>query len=350
MATLPPGTVRARRDPSTKILAGDPTIMSNDSLQTDEPVDRSETTLPRGRVPRVGVLSGGTPGDPNTAPHIEAFRAGLREHGYAEGENLVVEYRYAEGSLQKLPGLLADLVGIPVDIIVATGPPTIRAAKQATTTIPIVMTGHSDDPVGLGFVASLERPGGNVTGLANPHAALSGKRLELLQQAFPGIGRVGVLWHPADSLHPRELNETETAAHALGVHIVPLRVDGAEEIPSVFDAVADERIDGLVVLHSNFFFAHREELLQRVADRKLPAMYGFRPWVEVGGLMAYGAPLTELYWRAAGYVDKILHGARPAELAVEQPSRFTLVLNTRTAQSLGNPVSPAILATAELIK
>src|SRR5262245_35863320 len=260
---------------------------------------------PRGGMPRVGVLSGGTPGDPNTAPHIAAFRAGLREHGYREGENLTVEYRYAEGSLQKLPGLLADLLGIPVDVIVATGPPTIRAAKQATSAIPIVMTGHSDDPVGLGFVASLERPGGNVTGLANPHAALSGKRLELLCQAFPAIGRVGVLWHPADSLHPRELKETESAAQALGLQMVPLVVNDADKFQAAFDAVGREQIDGLVVLHSNFFFAQREQLLQRVADRQLPAMYGFRPWVEVGGLMAYGAPLAELYRRAAAYVDKI---------------------------------------------
>jgi putative ABC transport system substrate-binding protein len=324
-------------------------MTSNDSTPTDEPENRPPTASPTGRTPRVGVLSGGTPGDPNTAPHIEAFRTGLREHGYTEGENLVVEYRYAEGSLQKLPGLLADLMGIPVDVIVATGPPTIRAAKQATTTIPIVMTGHSDDPVGLGFVARLDRPGGNVTGLANPHAALSGKRLELLHQAFPNIERVGVLWHPADSLHPRELDETEVAAQVLGIQVVPFRVSDVEDIYSTFDAASQDQIDGLVVLHSNFFFAHRDELLQRVADRKLPAMYGFRPWVEVGGLMAYGAPLTELYWRAAGYVDKILNGARPGDLPVEQPSQFTLVINARTADSLSNRIAPGVLATAELI-
>jgi putative tryptophan/tyrosine transport system substrate-binding protein len=325
-------------------------MTGGDSAHADDRVNRPWTASPPGRTPRVGVLSGGTAGDPNTAPHIEAFRAGLREHGYREGENLFVEYRYAEGSLQALPGLLADLVGIPVDVIVATGPPTIRAAKQATTTIPIVMTGHSDDPVGLGFVASLDRPGGNVTGLANPHAALSGKRLELLHQAFPGLGRVGVLWHPADSLHPRELKETEAAARALAVRIVPLVVNGADEIDSVFGAAAREQIDGLVVLHSNFFFAHRDQLLERVAASKLPAMYGFRPWVEVGGLMAYGAPLTDLYRRAAAYVDKILHAARPADLPVELASRFTLVVNAPAARSLGQPIHPAILATAELIE
>jgi putative tryptophan/tyrosine transport system substrate-binding protein len=296
---------------------------------------------PPARIPRVGYLAGG-PRSPNTT---EAFQQGLRDLGYIEGKNVAIEWRLMDGQLSELFDAATELVGLPVDIIVATGPPAIAAARRATDTIPIIMA-SSDDPVGAGFVASLARPGGNVTGLSSFLSELSGKRLELLLAAFPSVSRVALLWDPNDASHAVRLRETELAAQARRVQVVSLQVGNVSAFNGAFEAALREQADGLMVAYDGFMSTHRARIVEFAATHGLPAMYDRREFVDAGGLMAYAAITAESFRRAASYVDKILKGTSPADLPIEQPMRFDFVINLKTAQALGLTIPPHVLLQA----
>jgi putative tryptophan/tyrosine transport system substrate-binding protein len=297
------------------------------------------------QVYRVGFLSPGFP-RPDHDPPVDAFRQGLRDFGYVEGHNLVITYRGAEGQEERLPALAAELVGLPVEVIVAVSPAATRAAQHATTSLPIVMI--AGDPVGAGFVASLAHPGGNITGLSLMMAELPGKRLELLKETVPQSTRVAVLANPAFPFYQLYMNNLTVAAHALGLHLQVLEVRSAEELPPAFAAMTREGADALMVLSDP---ALMDNLLGRVADlaatHRLPAMYNWKMYAEAGGLMSYGPSLPDSHRRAATYVDKILKGAKPADLPVEQPTKFELVVNLKTAQALGLTIPPTQLFQAD---
>jgi putative ABC transport system substrate-binding protein len=294
---------------------------------------------PVGKVPRIGVLG------PRLAAafviQIEAFRQGLRELGYIEGQNLVIEYRYAEENLE-LPALAAELVHLPVDVLVTWTTPAIQAAQQATTTIPIVMAA-SGDPIRTGFVASLARPGGNITGLTILSAELSAKRLELLTQLVPGLARVAVLWNPANPAIVLEWQATQEAARRLGVQVQSLEIRGPDDFARAFAAATQEHAQALYQTTDALFTMHRAQILDFAARSRLPTSFHSRAYVEAGGLMAYGVNLPDLFHRAATYVDKILRGAKPADLPVEQPTTFELVINLKTAQALELTIPPTLL-------
>ena len=298
------------------------------------------------RVPRIGFLasSGRT-----AMPHnFEAFRQGLRELGYMEGQNIAFESRWAEGRFDRLPALADELVRLRVDLIVTTGTPAARAAKEATTTIPIVAVAVGD-PVGTGLIAGLARPGGNLTGLSDITVDMSAKRLELIKEVVPTVSRVAVLWNPTHPTNPLQLRETQVAAQALGVRVQLAEVRAADELERAFAAMMRERPGALVVLSDPFMLLHRGRLADLAAKNRLPAMYPWREHAEAGGLMSYGPSLPDLFRRAAAYVDKILKGAKPADLPVEQPMRFELVINMRTAKALGLPFPPSILVRTDQV-
>jgi putative ABC transport system substrate-binding protein len=299
------------------------------------------------KVARIGHLS------PNLAagPHLrDAFLQGLRDLGYVEGRNVVIEYRDAEGKLERLPALAAELVALKVDVILADGG-TLgpRVAMQATTTIPIVFTSAAD-PVGSGLVTSLARPGGNVTGLSALGPELVGKRLELLKQAVPGIDRVAVL-RGGSTLGERVLKDmleaADVAARALGVQPQFIEARGPDEFARAFSAMTSARAGALTVLPSNMFVRERRRLVDLAAKNRLPAVYTSREFVDAGGLMSYGAHQPDLFRRAATYVDKILKGAKPGDLPIEQPTKFELVINLKTAKDLGLTIPPSVLARAD---
>jgi putative tryptophan/tyrosine transport system substrate-binding protein len=304
----------------------------------------TSTAQQAAKVPRLGLL---IPGSSSAfAPRIEAFRHGLRDLGYVEGRNITIEYRFAEGQDDRLPELVAELIRLQVDIMVTDGEPAILAAQHATTTIPIVMA-VSSDPVGIGYVASLARPGGNITGLSFMLTEVSGKRLELLQEAVPKLSHVAVLWNPAVPSSTLGFKETQTAAHALGLPLQSLEVRGPDEFDQAFAAMTREHADALVVLSNPLFFGHRRQLAELAVKHRLPAIFLFREYVEAGGLMAYGANLNAMYRRAAYYVDRILKGTKPADLPVEQPMKFELVINLKTAQTLGITIPATLLFQAD---
>jgi putative ABC transport system substrate-binding protein len=284
------------------------------------------------------------------SPHLpEAFRQGLRDLGYVEGRNVVIEYRSAEGKLEGLPTLAAELVALKVDVILA---PTILAAvaaKQTTWTLPIVFDAATD-PVGSGLVTSLARPGGNVTGLSILAPELVGKCLELLKQADPGVSRVAVLWQPGglgERTEKDQLKEAEVAARALGVRLQFVEARGPADFDRAFSDMTRARAGALTVLLSPMLFNERRRLADLAAKNRLPAVYQLREFVDAGGLMAYGANVVDLYRRAATYVDKILKGAKPADLPVEQPSKFELVINLKTAKALGLTIPQSVLGRAD---
>jgi len=291
------------------------------------------------KVYRIGYLSAGSTS--SEALRLEAFREGLRERGYVEGQNIIVEVRYSEGKPEKLADLAADLVRFKVDVIVAGGT-IIRAAKNATRTVPIVML-FTPDPVGTGYVESLARPGGNVTGLSSME--LGGKRLELFKEVFPKIRRLAVLW-PAGS---STFGETQSAAQALGLKIRPLEIQGPEDFGGAFAAATKERLDGLLTVASQFLTANRKRIVEFAAKNRLPAMYHNEDFIEAGGLMSYAPSLLDMHRRAATYVDKILKGAKPADLPVEQPMKFELVINLNTAKQIGVTIPPNVLARADKV-
>jgi putative ABC transport system substrate-binding protein len=282
------------------------------------------------KVPRIGYLTGSLA----TGLHLrEAFLQGLRDLGYFEGRNVVIEYRDAEGKLERYPALAADLVALKVDVIVVTSTPTALAARQATRTIPIVFA-WAVDPVASGLVTSLARPGGNVTGSSFLAPELVAKRLELLKQAVPGVSRVAVLWHPGDYGERTEkamLTEADVAARALGLRLQVVEARGPEDFDRAFSDIIRARADAVTVQSTNVFFMERRRLVDVAAKHRLPAMYLAREFVDAGGLMSYAPNVADLYRRAA--TCKILKGAKPADLPVEQPTKFELVINVKTAKT-----------------
>ncbi len=300
---------------------------------------------PPGKVYRIGVLS---PGSLGPSPPIEAFRQELRDLGYTEGRNMAIEWRFSGGRLDPLPDLAAELVRLKVDVIFAINTPAVQAAKNATGTIPIVMTRVSD-PVRTGLVASLARPGGNITGLTQMSPELTGKRLELIKQALPRVSRVALLWNSANTGHTLQVRETGAASRQLGVRIQILGVQGPNELQSAFDAATRERAGALFVIDDLMISSHQTRILELAAKHRLPVISQFREFVEAGGLMAYGPNNDEMFRRAATYVDKILKGAKAADLPVEQPTRFELVVNLRTAKALGLTIPQSILIRADQV-
>ena len=299
-----------------------------------------------GKVHRIGYLGTRTLSDFG----VEAFRQGLRELGWVEGQNIVVDYRFAEGRLDRLPGLAAELVRLKVDIILAQSTPGATAAKKATGTIPIVMV-PVGDPVGLGLVASLARPGGNVTGVSYSVGGLEiiGKQLELLKETVPTIRRVAILLNPANPTQPVAIRDVNVAAGSLSVQLQFLEARESHEFDSAFASMGRERMGALVVIADTMFVLHRKRLAELAARSRLPTAYGWREHVEAGGLMSYGASLSDLFRRSATFVDRILKGAKPGDLPVEQPTKFELVINLKTAKALGLTIPPSILARTDQI-
>jgi putative ABC transport system substrate-binding protein len=297
------------------------------------------------KIPRIGYLS---PSFPSTAGRREALRQGLRELGYVEGKNVVIEWRFAEDKADRLAGLAAELVRLKVEVIVTSGPAATRAAKEATSTIPIVMA-QDTDPVGNGFVASLARPGGNITGLATLAPEIGGKRLELLKEIVPKLSRVAVLGTSTQPGSAQQLKEVERAAGALGVKLQYLDVLDPKDIEIAFREAGKGRADVVLTLTSPILISHRAQLADLAVKNRLPAMYAQPEYVEDGGLMTYGVNLNDLFRRAATYVDKILKGAKPADLPVEQPKKFELVINLKTAKQIGLTIPPTVLARADRV-
>ena len=298
------------------------------------------------KVPRIGYLSGASLSA--ISARIEALRQGLRELGYVEGKNIVIEWRWAEGKPDRLPDLAAELVRLKVDIIVSAGPAVTPRLKEATKTIPIVMA-QDNDPIGNGFVSSLARPGGNITGLATLAPELSGKQLELLKEIIPRLSRVAVLGSPTEPGNAQTLREIELAAAAFSVKIQNLDVQGPNDFETVFRAASKGRAEAALVLVSTIFNSHRTQVIELAVKSQLPAIFYSAEYVELGGLMAYGPSYTDLYRRTATYVDKILKGAQPADLPVEQPTKFELVINLKTAQQIGLTIPPNVLARADKV-
>jgi len=298
------------------------------------------------KVPRIGYLQGGSIA---TSTHrIEAFRQGLRELGYVEGKNIIIEWRYAEGKLDHVKELAADLVHLNVDVIVTGGPTITPAVKEATTTIPIVM-GYDNDPVGSGFVASLARPGGNITGLSALSPELSGKRLELLKEIIPRLSHVAVLGTSTQAGNAQALKEVKLAGQALRVQLQYLDVLDPKDIETAFRAASKERADAVLVLVGAVLNTHRKQIADLAVKSRLPAIYGQPQYVEDGGLLSYAPSYTDLFQRAATYVDKILKGAKPADLPVEQPTKFEFIINLKAAKQIGVTIPPAVLARADRV-
>jgi putative tryptophan/tyrosine transport system substrate-binding protein len=298
------------------------------------------------KVARIGYLSNASASA--NSDRIDAFRHGLRDLGYVEGKNIVIEYRYAEGKSDRLSALAAELVRLKVDIIATTGPASTGSAKQATATIPIVMA-NDDDPIGSGFVASLARPGGNITGLSTLSPEISGKQLELLREIVPKLSRVAVLGDVTRPGIPQALREINVAADAFGVQLQYLEVRDPKDIEIAFRAVTKERADAVLVLGSAVLNSQRKQVADLAVKSRLPAIYRNLEFVEDGGLMAYGVNLNDQYRRAATYVDKILKGAKPADLPVEQPKKFELVINLKAAKQIGLTIPPNVLARADKV-
>jgi putative ABC transport system substrate-binding protein len=298
------------------------------------------------KVPRVGWLAPGF--DAPFNPNIQGLLQGLKELGYVEGKNIVIEYRWADGKRERLSEQAAELVNLKVDAIVARNTPATLAARAATTTIPIIMVGPGD-PVRLGLVASLARPGGNITGLSLLATELTGKRLELLKEAFPKIARVAVLWNSGDSAMTLRIKEAETSAQALGLTVQRVGVQDPNDFERAFSMMSSQRADALLVTLDTFTALHQKRILEFAAKYRLPAMYERIDFVEAGGLMTYGPSLSEVFRRAAVFVDKILKGAKPADLPVEQPTKFELVINLRTAKQIGLTIPPNFLARADRV-
>jgi putative ABC transport system substrate-binding protein len=302
-------------------------------------------------APRVGYLSMLSRSDPTLGPLRDAFQQGLREHGYVAGQTLIIEWRFADGRLERLPELAAELVRLKVHLIFTETTPAARAAKQATATIPIVFNPIAD-PVRAGLVASLARPSANVTGLTQMAPELDGKRLELFKEAVPAMTRVGVLSQPgvpSEATVRIMLEETATAARAARVEVQRLEAHRPKDLDGPFAALSRERVGGLIVLPSPMFLSERRRVVELTTKNRLPGMFFSREFVEAGGLMSYGPNFLELWRRAAVYVDKILKGAKPSELPVEQPTRFELVINLGTAKALGLTIPPSVLLRADQI-
>jgi ABC-type uncharacterized transport system substrate-binding protein len=299
------------------------------------------------KVYRIGLVSARSSSSEST--RTEVFRQGLRELGYVEGKNIIIEYRYAEGKFERLPDLATELVRLNVDVILALGVPPTRAAKQVTTSIPIVMAGGSD-PVRTGLVASFARPGGNITGVSDLNVDLITKRLELLKEVGPKTSHVAVLLNPANPTNPLQLKEIQAVAPALGVTLLILEIKGAEDFDRAFATMRQERVGSLLVFSDPMFGFQQKRIADLAVKGRLPAIYGNRYYVEAGGLMSYGtANPNDQYRRAAIYVDKILKGANPGELPVERPMKLELVINLKAAKQIGLTIPPNVLARADRV-
>jgi len=308
------------------------------------PVEAQQTA----KIPRIGYLSANSAA--GQAFNLKAFRQGLGELGYAEGKNILIDYRFADAKLDRLPGLAAELVALKVDVIVTSGPTATRPAKEATATIPIVM-GTDSDPLGSGFVTSLSRPGGNITGLSSFSGELNGKRLELFKEIVPKLLRVAVLGTSTNPGNAQALKETELAAGALGLKIQYSDVREPKDIEIAFTAARKDRADGVLALNTPFGnTSYRPQVAKLAVKNRLPVMYfSARYPEEDGGLMSYGVNPTDLFRRAATYVDKILKGAKPADLPVEQPTKFEFIINLKAAKQIGLTLPPNVLALADRV-
>jgi len=300
---------------------------------------------PAARIPKVAYLTSGS--QVRVAHLVAAFRQGLRELGYVEGKTVLLEVRHSEAMAERLPLLARELVALKPDVIVATNDLAIAAVRRETQTIPIVMA-FSSDPAGAGFVASLARPGGNVTGLSNLSPEISGKRLELLREVVPGLSRVALLWNPDSRGNLLDYKETEAAARSLHVELQSVELSRVEDLDRAFSAVTKGRAEALIVSLGNPITVSRQDQVASFAQRsRLPSIYGAREYVDSGGLMSYGPSVADLFRRAAIYVDRILKGAKPADLPVEQPTKFELVINFKTAKAIGLTMPPSLLRRAD---
>jgi putative ABC transport system substrate-binding protein len=299
-----------------------------------------------GKVYRMGYLAT-TPPTPLTLPLWEAFQEGLREGGYVEGQNLFIERRYSEGKPERFTDFASEFVRLQVDVIVVTSTPAAKAAKQATGTIPIVMV-YVGDPVGSGLVASLARPGGNVTGLSS-QAEVGGKQLQLLQEVAPGPSRVAVIWDPSNPPHVRVFKDVEASGQTLRIEVRSHPVRTFDELEIALAAIERERATAFLPFDSQVAFVNRRRLVEFAARNRLPALYGVRAYANEGGLMSYGPSLADLFRRASTYVAKILKGAKPGDLPVEQPTKFEFVINLKTAKTLGLTIPPSLLQRADQV-
>jgi putative ABC transport system substrate-binding protein len=300
---------------------------------------------PAGKIPRIGFLFYGAPGP---SAEIDAFRQGLRELGYIEKQNIAVEYRFASGQVERLPELAAELVRLKPDVIVTPATPPSLSAKQATRTIPIVFAGIAD-PVGAGLIVDFARPGGNITGVASISAELGGKRLELLKGVAPKAARVAVLYNPGDRANVLVLKQLQESAPALGLTLQPLAVRGPGEFNGAFVAMTREHVPALFVAAGVLTFEHRKALVALAAKSRIPTMWGHRQFVDAGGLMSYAVNYYDQVRRAATYVDKILKGAKPGDLPVEQPTKFELVINIKAAKDIGLTIPQSLLGRADQV-
>lgn len=298
------------------------------------------------KIARLGYLFFGTSGSDPAA--VEGLRQGLRESGYIENQNIMIEYRYADGQPERLPRLIAELTNLKVDVLITQGTAATAAAKQGTTTTPVVFVAL--DPVGSGLVQSLARPGGNITGLSFAHGGgFSGKWLALVKDVAPKATRVGILWNPANPANSADVKEMEALAPGLGLRLSSHRVRSPEDINAAFAAVTSGRVAALIIETDPITIALRSQIVRLAAASRLPTIYGVREFVEAGGLMSYGANLFDLWRRAALHVDKILKGRKPADLPVEQSTKFELVINLSTAKRLGLTISPSLLLRADQV-
>jgi putative ABC transport system substrate-binding protein len=298
-----------------------------------------------GKVRRIGILSAQS--SSVASSRVEAFRKGLIELGYTEGKNITIEHRYADGRLERLPDLAAEIIRLKVDVILALGTPAALATKQATTTIPIVMTGG--DPVRARIVASLARPGGNVTGLSDATVDVSTKRLELLKEIVPKLSRVAILWNPLNPTNPLQLKDTQAAAPALGLTVYTVEVKGVDDFDRAFAAIKKDGAGGLLVSGDPMFGTEGERIVDFAVKNRLPVMHAGLGIVERGGLIAYSTSLPDLAHRAAIYVDKILKGAKPADLPVEAAMKFEFIINLKAAKQIGLTIPPNVLARADKV-
>jgi len=300
---------------------------------------------PSGRTPRVGVVAGASP-DP--LHPVRGLREGLRDAGYIEGDNIIIEYRWARGRLDRIPGLVAELLAMKVDVLVAGNTAAAVEAKKANQAIPIVMAFVSD-PVRRGLIASFDKPGGNVTGMSPFALEMTAKQVELLKETLPNASRFAVLWNPSYEPSADHLRRAQTAAAPLGLQLHPVAARGHDELEAAFAATRRARAEAMLVVADPTFFIHRSRLAELATTHRLPTMFGFREHAEAGGLMAYASDAADLYRRSAHYVAKILKGARPSDLPVQQPTKFELVINLRAARALGLAIPPSLLLRADQV-
>ncbi len=299
-----------------------------------------------GKVYRIGYLSSSSA--ERERARVAAFQRGLRESGYLEGKNIFIEQRYAGGGFERLPELAAELARLKVDVLVVAGAPAAHAAKRATSVIPIVMTAVAD-PVGMGLVANLARPGGNITGLSDFNAGVVAKRLELLREVVPSVSRVAALLNPANPSNPPQLRLTQAAAATLGVTLLAFEAKQADEIDRAFAAIKTERPGALIVIGDPLLGSYAKRIVELSTKSRLPAIYWTREFPDAGGLMSYGTNVDDLWRRASTYVDKILKGAKPADLPVEQPTKFELVINMKTAKAFGLTIPQTVILQADQV-